>query len=419
MSEDILRIWLIITSHEKEVISYLDREFEIFEMENNVKIDIKLVTWNRAFELLIEAFKNGESPDVIQIGTTWVRTLAYMGYLHPVPDSIKMKTSFSKDMSSVCQYKGQQIAIPWNLDTVVMVGRKDYMDQLGIIEGDLWDWGGFYRACSEITAARKKNSSLPRPLAFALRAEVDTLHRFASLLWARGWEFPNLNKGLPRKILTDNIPLETFSALARLMRACAITSKDVEKHPYQINEDFYNNGSYVFYIGSWYGVIEDINKKPEKSKNGDFKYTVLPLPSSINKLATYGGGSVLAVSSGTKNPELSWKLIRFLLQDNFIDEYFETTGKVPAFESSFWQRRFEDERVQMMYGLTVNARSYPSYPAWATIENILSLGIAHGLWRLIDKVDSEVDREVYTILQKADRDLLDLLNLSWEMNDYE
>ena len=74
--------------------------------------------------------------------------------------------------------------------------------------------------------------------------------------------------------------LANISYLADLMQSFDVKASDLDKHPYQLNNEFYRYGSYVFYIGSWYGIIEDISHNPVKSENGNFNYTILPFPST-------------------------------------------------------------------------------------------------------------------------------------------
>lgn len=414
-----LRVWLIVTSREHDVLEFLKRRFKKFEAEHNIKVELKLVTWNRAFENLIAAYKNNNAPDIIQLGSTWVRTMAYMGYIDKVPENIKIRDSFVENMNKISMYQGEQYAVPWNVDTIVLAARKDYLEKLGIKNSDIDNWQKFYQVCKDITEKRKYNSDLPEALAFSLRAEADLLHRFSAVLFSKGWNFPDLYQ-LPEKILTEDMVLDNISYLADLMQTCNIKASDLDKHPYQLNNEFYRYGSYVFYIGSWYGIIEDISHNPAESRNDDYNYTILPFPSAADVEAkTYGGGSVLAVSSSSKHKQKAWKLIEYFLQDDFINEWIKVTGKVPAFEVDFWQRRDIDRRINRMYQQSINTETYPPYPAWATIEKILSTGIAHSIWELIENNSTEIADRAYTLLEKSDQSIVDLLKMSWEMREYE
>ncbi|MFP4198709.1 MAG: extracellular solute-binding protein [Halanaerobium sp.] len=416
--EKTLKVWLIITSREHDVLKFLDEKFSQFEDQHQLKIELKLITWNRAFETIIEAFKNNNAPDIIQIGTTWVRTLAYMGYLDQAPPNFEVRKSFIKNMNQICSYQGEQYAVPWNVDTIVLAARTDYLQQLGLKKSELNTWKKFRQACQDITEKKQTNSELPQALAFSLRAEADLLHRFSGILWSKGWQFPDLYQ-VPEKILTQKKVLENISFLADLILNSDVNASDLDKHPYQLNNEFYRHGAYVFYIGSWYGIIEDISHNPVSSQNGDFNYTILPFPTEKNNKSTgYGGGSVLAVSASSKQKQKAWKLVEYFLKDDFINEWIAVTGKVPAFEVDFWQQKDVDQRIKTMYQQSINSKTYPPYPAWATIEKMLSTAVAHSIWELIDKNTTEINSEAYSLLKKSDQNIKKLLKMSWEMRDY-
>ncbi|MFP4661910.1 MAG: extracellular solute-binding protein [Halanaerobiales bacterium] len=413
MCESKLKIWLIITSNEHEVLRFLKDKFCHFQIKNNVGIQLKLITWNRAFEALIKAYKNDTAPDIIQVGTTWVRTLAYMGYIAPVPANLAVKESFSSNMNKVCIFKDRQYAVPWIIETIILAARKDYMDKYNVNLADLKNLDGLYNTCKKLVYQRKENQEIPKLLAFSLKAENDTLHRFFALLWARGWKFPELY-GSP-SILTDPVVMENISYLVDLMQVSRVTRADMEKHPYELNEEFYRQGGYFFYIGSWYGIVEDISKNTKDSREGNFRYTVLPFPNNHNQSSSYGGGSALVVSSQCRNKEKAWQLVQFLIRDEFINDWIKVTGKVPAFDSQFWAQRANDERINTMYQQTLNAITYPPHPAWTTIEDIMTKGIVQSLWKLIEKGSSEIDKEVYSLLENTDKSIEELLSMSWEM----
>lgn len=409
-----LRIWLITTSNDPARLSYLYDRFSRFEKTNNVKIKLENLTWERIFTALVEGFKHNNAPDVLQIGTSWVRIFSYMGYLDQVPDSFRIKPSINGGINKICRYKGKEYAVPWMVDTVIMAGRKDYMEKLGIKESDVGDWEGLIEVGRELRKMKNKNINMPVFLSVALQAERDTLHRFCSILWSRGWEFPDLEK-IPEKILTDSLMLDTIKYFAELKMSCDNNIKDIDKHPYQVNEDFYLNGLSVFYLGSWYGIVEKINKNDQKDSS-DMYYSLLPFPTSTGQSCSYGGGSVLGVSSRSKNKEKAWKLVEYLISDDFMRKWVDNIDYVPAFEDEFWEKRVKDERISLMYEQTINSNIYPPHPAWMAIENELIKGVYYTIRELIRKGSTEISENAFSFLKEIDGNIKNILELCWEMS---
>lgn len=408
-----LRIWLIISQSDPKVLLNLRNKFSRFEDKYDVKIQIEFVTWERVLKALIEAFKNDTAPDIVQLGTSWVRTFAHMGYLDLIPDNINVKPSINEDINNLCKYKGKRYAVPWIVDTVMMVGRRDYMTSLGIDQNDVKDWQGLKQVAEELVERKKENPAVPKPLSIALKVENDTLQRIFSILWSRGWEFPDL-KQVPDKLVTDSLVLDTIKYYASLKIICDNSLEEVTKHPFQVNDDFYRYGKSMFYIGSWYGIVDRIkNEKYEDQKKDN--YCVLPFPTSLKKPHSYGGGTVLSVSSKSKQKMKAWRLIEDIISEDFISEF--DIGNAPAFECEFWQKRFEDKRVKLMYEQTINSKIYPPHPAWIAVEDKIIKGIGFTLLDLIKKKETKIDERTYSFLHKTDQEIKRILKTCWEMND--
>src|SRR5690554_3270930 len=204
-----LRIWLIVVLHKQDTLFYLREKFSLFEEKHDVNIQLQFVNWERVWPSLIEAYKNNEVPDIVHLGTSWARTFIHLRYLDRVPDNIKIKSSINEGINKICRYNGVQYAVPWTVDTIIMAGRKDLMKKFGISPEDVKDWPGLKNTVEELSKKRKRDPDIPKPLSIALIAEQDTLQRFFSMLWSRGWEFPLLEE-FPQRILADSEVLETM-----------------------------------------------------------------------------------------------------------------------------------------------------------------------------------------------------------------
>lgn len=410
MADKKLRIWLITSSNDPAILSYSREKFSAYESKNNVKIQLEFITWERVWIALIEAFKNNTAPDIVHLGTSWVRTFVHMGYLDQTPENIKTKPSINEGINRICHINGKQYAVPWIVDTIIMAGRKDYMSALGIDKDDVRDWEGLKEVSIRLKKWREKDPEIPKALSVALKLERDTIQRFFSILWARGWEFPDL-ENVPERIIMDPVVLDTIKYFATLKNICD-RPEDINKHPFQVNEDFYQHGLSVFYIGSWYGIIERINNISQNIDN----YCILPFPTSLEKSCSYGGGTVLAVSSKSKEKEEAWNLVKHLTSEDFMGKWAILSDDAPAFEGNLWGKRTSDKRVRLMYEQTINSKIYPPHPAWLAIENELVKGIGYTLFRLLRKgCHKEIGIEDYSILGETDQRIKRILEINQEV----
>ncbi|MEJ6951850.1 extracellular solute-binding protein [Natronospora cellulosivora (SeqCode)] len=390
---------------------FLKKSLNKFEVEEDVKVNLRLVTWNRAYESIISAFKSNNSPDVFQLGTTWVQTLSYLNYLHPIKNYNEEKNLLADWIDDCCHYQEERYALPWLIDTVILAARKDIIDDLGIDINDLRTWQGFYKIYLDLVERRRRDPSFPKALSFSIRPDTDTLHRFMSWYFANNESF-SLDIDSNKVLSNQTEILDTLKYLQTLIRSSDITVKDVDKHPYQLNEDFYKHGSYVFYLGHWYGVLLQILGQ-DSIISSDLEFIPLLIPSENSQSSTNGGGSVLSVSSKTKHPILAQRLINFLCTEEFSEGWLKTTANTPAYETRFWQKRHIDERISTLYNLVVNSKTYPFYPGWTNVENILSDGISRCMWRLFD-TGLNIDLDIKSLLSDIDQSIVNILKMSWQ-----
>lgn len=72
----------------RSILQPLIDEYE--RQHPNVQVRLTIHPWSLAWSLLMDVIKGrymGPKPDVIQIGTTWAATLAYLGALDAVPET--------------------------------------------------------------------------------------------------------------------------------------------------------------------------------------------------------------------------------------------------------------------------------------------------------------------------------------------
>jgi ABC-type glycerol-3-phosphate transport system substrate-binding protein len=140
--------------------------------------------------------------------------------------------------------------------------------------------------------------------------------------------------------------------------------------------------------------------------------TFLPIPAGPAGAVTRGGGSILTVSSQSKNQELAWKLVRHMASASFMDIWTQSSGDVPAHLGGFWTRHGEHPEIQRIRKSLEVAKNYPSHPMWATVEQILARGLSDILWSLL--ADESYDDHGIGIAGTVDDELHSILQMGWD-----
>lgn len=408
MVREVLRVLLMTTANGKDPHSLLQEGFRDFQEEEGIDIEYDIVSWTRAYQTIIKGFKEGESPDVIQLGSTWIRPLANMNYIAPLAESVSFAPPLAGWLNGYCYYQGKQIAVPWIADPIVMSVWRKTMNDLKISPEEIKDWEGFTRAIETIAEMRKYDQSIPKPMTILIRKGMETVHCLSAWFFAAGHLFPDL-EDIPDHFLNNPGFLKIIDYLYSLVKKSGLTIDDVDKHPHSLVESFRYENAFVFNVGGCYGIIDNIIKEGEESR-----YMILPGPSPRNHIGAYSGAAVLAISSGTKFPVTASKFIKRMTEDKFLSSWAEFTGAIPAVESAFWERRKENADINQLYEMVAGSSSYPVHACWASVEEILSKSISNILWELFSK-DSyrNIRKKLLELIEDTDERIIRLLKYSW------
>ena len=134
-----------------------------FERENPaLHLVVQQIPWTSAHEKLLTAFVGKSTPDLAQLGNTWIPELASIGALERLDDQVAASTAVSPAayFSGVWQtnvFEGALYGVPWYVDTRVLFYRPDLLARAGFPEPPR-DWESW-------RAAMRKIKSLQPPAA--------------------------------------------------------------------------------------------------------------------------------------------------------------------------------------------------------------------------------------------------------------
>ncbi|MFW6237873.1 MAG: hypothetical protein ACOC5A_01400, partial [Halanaerobiales bacterium] len=337
---------------------------------------------------------------VVQLGTTWVNTFAHLGYLSRVPASI-FRPAITGWLNDICTYESKHVAQPWFMEIRSLLIREVYLQKLNL-SPEIVSCQEFMNLCREI-AEKQRNKWEERilPFAFSVRPESELLHRVISWHLTKGRCLPELAQGNNR-ILSSTSCKKTLDFVSRLVRVSRISPEELQRHPYKLYMGFVE-GSYMFFQGAW-----EI-RLPDSVNTSD--YGLVPMPVSDNEPQYWGGGSVLAVSAASREKELSWRLIKFITEDEMMESWVKYSNDLPAFSCDFWDKYSHIENVKLAHKQAINSISYPVHPLWASIEKGLSTGLSNYFWHRF--IEGSGKNKLDRVLEEADARIRNLLKFSW------
>jgi len=411
VQRDFLEIWLMpnYTTHSSLSEEHIER------LENELKLKIKLtfVSWSKALKELYTSFKNDNPPDVFQMGTTWITTMSHMGYIEKVPDYFKQKQFLANWIIEDSIHNGIMMAVPWLVESGMIIARKDITKELGITSSDIRTLEGFRNVCDNIYNAHVQSKDIiPLPYAFSLRNEPGKLHHLIPWFWTSGFEIPDLFN-MPEVPFNIKHIEPSFEYIRSLFVTSHFSKEDASTHRNIVNDWFYRDGKYVFTIDHWYNVILGIVNESKTNVSTNYLWEIFEMPSGIHGPTPKGSGSMLGVSSISEHKEKAWHAIEYLTSETYMADRTNLCGELPSFQNNFWKTYSDHPQISSILKQIKLAKTYPKHPLWTSFERVLNDGLTKLLWYYIYEEKSLNDMSY--IIEGMNIKFRELSSLAWEL----
>ncbi|MGH3129614.1 MAG: extracellular solute-binding protein, partial [Gaiellaceae bacterium] len=130
-----ITVWAMGAEGEK--LDVLAKDF----MKDNpgITVNVTPIAWDVAHDKLLTSVAGNKTPDVSQMGTTWMGEFAKTGALEQVPDTID-QGAFFESAQSTGVVDDTAYGVPWYVETRLLYYRTDIAEKAGITEApESWD----------------------------------------------------------------------------------------------------------------------------------------------------------------------------------------------------------------------------------------------------------------------------------------
>ena len=351
-----LRFWTM--GREGEVVAPLVREFE--RRNPGIRVDIQQMPWTAAHEKLLTAHVGGTSPDISQLGNTWIYELAMLGAIQPLdsllePDSPIRADAYFPGIWSTNVVGDTLFGVPWYVDTRVLFYRTDLLERAGVEQvPTTWvEWRSAMVQIQEASGRRQWAMFLPtnewmQPAIFGLQ-NGSTLTDSAGRTGA--FSHPAFR--------------EAFDFYIRLFEddlAPPMGNADVAN----VWQEF-ARGTFAMYITGPWNLGEFRRRLPDSLQD---KWSTAPLPGPDGPGVSFAGGSSLVVFRSSEHPREAMALVEFLSLPASQAQFFHLSGNLPPRRDA-WQDSAlaSDPKVQAFREQLERVASLPHVPE---IELILT-----------------------------------------------
>lgn len=386
-----IRFWAM--GREGEVVAEL---VPAFEAEHpGIRVLVQQVPWSAAHEKLVTSFVGGATPDISQLGNTWVSEFAALGALEPLDSWVSQSKALAPDsfFSGVWETNvidRELFGIPWYVDTRVLFYCKDILAQAGYEKmPESWaEWRTCLEAVKRVVGPDRYAIFLPLnewmpPVVLAMQSgspilrdeETRGAFRQAEFQGAFRWYVDLFEEGLAPSVRNSEIA-----------------------NMYQEFE----RGTFSMLISGPWNVGEFRRRLPADMQDS---WSTAPLPSPDEHYpgVSFAGGSSLVIYKNSKHRQEAWLFLEYLLDPETQVKFAALTGDLPARVESWEDSTFtSDEKILAFRRQLDRVVPTPKIPEWEQIATRIQDRVEFAVREKasLEEATRLLDEEVDRLLEK-------------------
>jgi len=385
---DQLVFWTI--GREGEAVARLIPDFEREYPQIHVKLQQLPLT--AAHQKLLTAIAGGSTPDISQLGNTWIPEVAALNAIEPLQQRVVSSKVIHQDdyfasIWSTNVVDGTLYGVPWYVDTRLLFYRVDLLKQAGFDHPpqDWKEWRQMLAATShpdrKIYGALLPTNEFEQLLSLALQQD-DPILRDNN-------RYGNFRSAGFKRALTFYV--DTF----KLHQAPPITNVEAG-NPWSE----FGRGVYAFYLSGPWNIGEFRKRLPPEQQDD---WSTAPLPGPDGPGASNAGGSSLVIFNASGHKNQAWQLIEYLSRPDVQRRFYDLLGDMPPRRSSWEGGALRDDpKAHAFREQLERVKPTPPIPEWERIVTEMQLVAAQAVAGelTIDQAAEEIDRRADRILEK-------------------
>ena len=385
---------------EGEVVTQLIPEFE--RTHPGIRVEVQQLPWSAAHEKLLTAFAGDATPDLCQLGNTWIPEFVALDALESLDGRVAASAGivpgdYFPGIWATNHVGGKLYGVPWYVDTRLLFYRRDLLAHAGHVAPPR-SWAEWTAALASI-----KKRDVPGQYGIVLPAsEFEPLVALAlqhdDALLRDGGRYGNFQSaGFTRA-------LQFYIEMFRNGYAPPPGAADASN---VWNE--FGRGHFVFYVSGPWNIGEFQRRLPAELQQA---WMTAPLPGADGPGASIAGGSSLVIFRKSRNATAAWQLIEYLSRPDVQRRFHALTGDLPPRRQAWSEGALADDVYARAFREQLErAKPTPAVPEWERIANeirVVAEKVVHGDLTVAQGV-RELDARADRILEKR-RWLLDRKN---------
>lgn len=378
-----LTVWTVGSEGNK--ISQIAQDFQKTHPEiilNIVKLD-----WEVARDQILSAISEGNTPDLCQVGTTWMAEFAETGTLAPLDDFVFQSRVISKEKFFSGSWQtnvigGTLYGIPWYFEIRLLFYRKDLLEKKNFTHPPR-DWEELERIASATTTDENGDGA---PDTYGLGLSYFDAKTVVPFVWQNSGSM--LNSDFSATLLCGEKEREALQFYVNLFRKGLVLPRG--QNP---AIGFAQGKCAMTIAGPWYITI--LNKEMPGKES---LWGVAPLPRKQFYTSFYGGSNFVIFNS-CKNKEAAFQFLEYLSLPEIQSLWFRPVSALPAVKAA-WEEPapFAPKEYREIFESQLkDVKTFPAVPQIEVITNTLEKTILEStestepLDPLLDRLCEEIN----------------------------
>jgi multiple sugar transport system substrate-binding protein len=394
-----LHFWAL--GREGEVVKDLMPEFE--RLNPGIRVEVQQIPFLNAHEKLLTACVGHTTPDLAQVGNTWIPELTNLRAIASLNERVRRSPGHPEGIAPADYFPGiwdtnvvdgAIRGIPWYVDTRLLFYRTDLLRDAGFAAAP--------RTWSEWLEAMRRIKARQGPGRFAVLLPVDEYEQPVILgremgagLLRDGDRYGDFRSAAFRKAA------EFYVALYHEGLAPAWSNSQVTSVYQQ-----FATGDFALYITGPWNVGEFRRRLPPELQD---RWTTAPMPApdgTPQPGVSLAGGASLVLFKASRHPEAAWKLVEFLSEPAVQVHFHQLTGDHPPRLSAWNMPALAGDRQTAAFRAQLErVVPAPRIPEWeeVSVQVWQSLEPAIRGRESVDAALTSLDERVDRILAKRRR----------------
>jgi multiple sugar transport system substrate-binding protein len=324
---------------------------DFMQKNPNIHVQVQAIPWSDAHQKFLTSIAGNQTPDVAQMGTTWMSEFAKAGALDTTPSNIP-SSQFFKSAWDTTVVNGTAYGVPWYVETRVLFYRTDIAQKAGITSPpQTWD-----DLLADAKAMRQKGGAK-----YGIALGSNDWQELVPFVWQDGGQLAQGNQfslNSPQMIDALNYYHSFFTA--------GVTPQ-TEPQGFDVAQSFVQGQSAMFISGPWeVGLVQQ-----DGGASFSGKWAVVPLPKKMTN-TSFLGGSDMVVFKNSSHRDAAWKFVQYLSQPDVQVKWYNSVKDLPAVQSAWNDSSLAgDKNLSVFHQQLGDAQGPPVISTWEQVATYI------------------------------------------------